>query len=84
MTNLSLRWQARTVFYILWKECLISDGQKQQFHLQCISTKWTITSYLKSLNTKKCGGNPGPGSGLAKKCGGIKWLPVIGYQPSLS
>jgi hypothetical protein len=36
------------------------------------------------IEHQKRAGNPGPGSGLAKKCGGIKWLSVIGYQPSLS
>jgi hypothetical protein len=41
-----------------------------------VSTKWTTTSHLKSLNIKKTttydAGNPGPGLGQAQKCGGVK------------
>jgi hypothetical protein len=41
-----------------------------------ISTKWTITSHLNSLNTKKTMAydvvNPGPGLGQAQKGGEVK------------
>ena len=54
-------------------------GRLDCMHIQNIQT---MTSHLKSLNTKMSttydAGNPGPGLGQAHKCGGIK--PVNGIS----
>ena len=43
-----------------------------------IKTKWTTTSHLNSLNTKKTMtygiGNPGPGMGQVQNVTGLNWL----------
>ena len=58
-------------------EIIVKRKLKQWWStIQQISTKWTIASYLKSLNIKKTTtydvGNPGPGLVQAPKCGRVK------------
>jgi hypothetical protein len=47
-----------------------------------ISTKWTITSHIHSLNTKKTMaydvGNPGPVLGQAQKC--VHWFRIKSWS----
>jgi len=61
---------------------LNSDGQ--QFLQDQLTRKWTTTSFLKSLNTKKTkthgDGIPGPGFRQAQKCYRLCMLCNLRYR----